>query len=186
MRRGLTLIELIFTMVIVGLVFMTVPKIVFVSNKAMQTQLKEDGIFDAVALLGEARKAAWDEKTIEENGSILASSEINCTQGKPYNDDTAPLVGQRTCSDTGPDDTADGDCDDLDDFRDGSCHDDATGGRAAYALAVNVTKSSDNADKTLVVRVTSGDGQLGGDFNTSFVYRSYNIGWAYVNRRAMP
>ena len=42
MRRAMTLIELIFAMVIVAVVFMVIPRILFVANKSHQLGMKEE------------------------------------------------------------------------------------------------------------------------------------------------
>ena len=46
MRKALTLIEMILTMVIVGLVFTVVPKIIFVTNRSFETVVKEDALYN--------------------------------------------------------------------------------------------------------------------------------------------
>ena len=181
MRKALTLIELIFTMIIIALVFMTVPKIIFVSNKSMQLQIKEDGLFDAVSLMGQVVHTAWDEKTIETGGKILANGEIACDGGKP----DGTWIGVRSCTDVTPDDQPDGDCDDIDDFTLPQCHDDASGGRVDYRLDVSHTMDGAATFKELNVTVSSNHAKTGGSFATSFVYRSYNIGWAHTARRAV-
>jgi hypothetical protein len=61
MRRALTLIELIFSMMIVALVFTVVPKIVFVTNKSFETTVREEALYNAMALMGIVVRLPWDE-----------------------------------------------------------------------------------------------------------------------------
>jgi len=75
-RRGITLIELIFSIVILSIVFSIVPKIIFASNKSMQTSMKEDALFNAYTLLGSIIKLPWDENTYE-TGNILSVDEAD-------------------------------------------------------------------------------------------------------------
>ena len=179
MRRGLTLIELIFTMVIIALVFTVIPKIIFASNKAMQLQIKEDALFEAVSLMGQIARVAWDNRTITTHGKILKNSKILCQDGKPQNGWT----GQRSCSEETPNDTERGGCDDLDDFDGDGCHENATGGRNGYALHVVVTTNLDENYKEANVTVEASEGNKSGALKSTFTYRSYNIGWAYVERK---
>ena len=181
MRPALTLIELIFTMVIIALVFTVIPKMIFVSNKAMQLQVKEDALFDVATLMGEVSQVAWDGQTIATHGKILKNSEIPCQDGKPKNG----WIGQRSCSDVEPDNTPDNTCDDIDDFTQQTCHENATGGRSDYNLSVSETMDENKTYKQLVVEVNATGGKTGA-LKSTFVYRSYNIGWAYVARKHVP
>ena len=61
MRRALTLIELLLTMVIVGLVMMVIPKIIFVTNKSFEAIVKEEALYNALALAGVVVSLPWDE-----------------------------------------------------------------------------------------------------------------------------
>ena len=49
MRKSLTLIELIFTVVIISVVFTVIPKIIYVSNKSLEFSKKEDAIFNLMS-----------------------------------------------------------------------------------------------------------------------------------------
>jgi len=138
-----------------------------------------------VSLMGQVRRVAWDAQTIAYSGAILRNDLVDCQDGKPVNDAADPLIGQRGCVDIDPDNSADGNCDDLDDFTAG-CHDSATGGRMDYNLSVALSMDANQTQKTLRVTVATDDARAGGYFGASFFYRSYNIGWASIERRWMP
>ena len=45
MKKALSLIELIFTIVIMGIVFSVIPKVIYLSNKSLEFLKQEDAIF---------------------------------------------------------------------------------------------------------------------------------------------
>ncbi len=61
MRRSLTLIELILSMVIIALTFTVVPKIIQATAKSSEVIKKEDALFNAMAILAEIKDLSWDE-----------------------------------------------------------------------------------------------------------------------------
>ena len=65
MRRGMTLIELVFSMVIIALAFTVLPKILQVAGKSAKTTIKEEAMYNAVALMGLVRSLAWDEQNTQ-------------------------------------------------------------------------------------------------------------------------
>ena len=74
MRRAMTLIELIFSMVIIALAFTVLPKILQVAAKSSKTTLKEEAMYNAVALMGLVRSLAWDDKNAKQTDEILYAS----------------------------------------------------------------------------------------------------------------
>ena len=177
MRRGLTLIELIFSMVIIAIVFSVVPKMIFVSNKSLQLTIKEDGMYNAIALLGTIVKLPWDESTIQSGGKIvLVNNECNTTRGYKI----GGFVGSRNCIDMtlspthGLEGSDYNDVDDCDGYNEN-----ATQGRD-YNLAVNVTRS-DNIKEIKVV--VTNNSKKTGNFQTSFFYDSANLGHIQINKR---
>ncbi len=182
MRNGVTLIELIFAMVIIAIVFSVVPKIIFASNKSMQLSIKEDGLFDAVTLTYMISKLPWDKNTIESGGKILIvdnAYECNSTTGYRI----GGFKGSRNCLKTvmTPDDTPSLDYSDIDDY-DGYSQT-TEGGRVAYDLNVSVTRKSDSDVKEIVTTVSSTSKKLGGGFQSSFRYDSVNLGEIQINKR---
>ena len=51
-KNAFTLVELIFSIVIIAIVFTVVPKLMFATTKTMEVSIKEDGLFAAIALMG--------------------------------------------------------------------------------------------------------------------------------------
>lgn len=69
MRRALTLIELILSIVIISIVFTVVPKIIIATNKSFASATQQDGIFNAVQLMHMIKNNSWD----------YANNELNST-----------------------------------------------------------------------------------------------------------
>jgi hypothetical protein len=182
----MTLIELIFAMVIVAVVFMVIPRILFVANKSHQLGMKEDGLFDAVSLTGQIVRLPWDENTLETEGKILQTGTNDCNTSTGYR--IGGFVGSRNCigGTLDADDQANGDCDDIDDFNDAACYEgnDTAHGKD-YTLSVQVDVDGGNPNlKTVQVTVASDSGRLGGGtFSSQIAFRSYNLGWIQINRR---
>ena len=61
MKNSFSLIELIFTIVIIALVFTTVPRIIYTTNESFKFTLKEDGIFNMMAKMMDISFREWDE-----------------------------------------------------------------------------------------------------------------------------
>ena len=191
MRQALTLIELIFTMVIVAIAFSVVPKIIFVANKSQQVTLKEDALFLAMTQIGMIVRLPWDQHTIDTDGKILhIGNAAECGYGTgPHGENgyrKGGLLGSRNC--LGYDGSSDwdptsgkesGDYDDIDDF-DGNVTT-TTRGRVTYHLSTTVTRHEDN--KTIRVEVNATAGKLGA-FRSTVFYDSMNLGWVQVYRRA--
>ena len=60
MRRGLTLIELIFTMVIVAVVFTVIPKLIQSFAQTGEVAIKEDALFNAISQMALVTSYPWD------------------------------------------------------------------------------------------------------------------------------
>jgi prepilin-type N-terminal cleavage/methylation domain-containing protein len=183
MRRGLTLIELIFSMVIIAIVFTVVPKIIFASNKSLQLGIKEDALFNAVTLIGSIAKLPWDENTIVSNGGILDAGGVTCNDYRQ-----GGFEGSRNCLDNDGSSTWDvsptmG--------REGSVYNDVddyhnniqvtSGGRIDYNLSTTVVHNGDI--KRIKVTVSTSDKRLGNSFQSSFFYDSANLGHIQINKR---
>jgi hypothetical protein len=194
MRRALTLVELLYTMVLIALVFTVLPKILFVGNKAAQTSLKEDGLFMAYTAAVQIASLPWDQHTLDLEGKILHTDGVVCGDGTgPDGEDGYriggfPALDARNC--LGYDGTAlwkpshgrEGNAtDDLDDFD--GWRERTRQGRVAYDLSARVAPA-DGDMKKLVVEVNASAGKLGTEFRSHFFFRAYNLGWVRVNRRA--
>ncbi len=181
-RSGFTLIEMIITLVIIGGMAAVIPRILLVSNRAMQLTIKEDGLYEAVSLTALIASLPWDQNTTNTDGKILDAGGIECNASTGYR--IGGFVGSRNCIDAGsvpPSDTADGGCDDVDDFRDHACYSDATGGRIPYTLTTDITRHADT--KRIRVQVSATGGKVGGEFNSSFIYDSHNLGQIPIQKR---
>lgn len=180
MRRGLTLIELIFSMVIIAIIFSVVPRFIFASNKAMQLGIKEDALFNALTQISMISRLPWDQNTIDTNGSILiASGGLTCNEYR-----IGGFKGSRSCienpSALGPTDTVESAFDDLDDYNGDSRA--LSNARASYLLSTSVVRSGDI--KSVTVTVSADSKKLGsGTYSSKFFYESANLGQVQINRR---
>ncbi len=205
------MVELIFTMVIIGLVFMVVPKIVFVTNKSFETTVKEEALYNAMALMGIIVHLPWDEENTKYD-RILSVSAGNAAYRC---DDTTGFyrvggfVGSRNCIDNsatpmnasstlGREDAYFNDIDDYDGFQ----VDTTTPYGAKYRLQVSVSYLQDPSPGSVVdlsalspasgstdikeirVTVSNAPGRKKAPFTSSLYYHSVNLGQIYINKRA--
>lgn len=124
MKKSFTLIELIFSMVIIAIAFTVLPKVLQISANVSVKSLKEEALFSAVALMGYMRATAWDEQNSEYDDILKVTKgddDYNCS------DDTyirqGGFIGSRNCknqldasSSLGSDSDDNGVNDDVDDF----------------------------------------------------------------------
>ena len=209
MRSALTLIELIFTMVIVGLVFTVVPKIVFVTNKSFETVSREDALYNAVSMAGIVASLPWDENNTVYSDVLGTDS----TRPAYFCDATTGFYrvggfrGGRNCiEDSGaakasPIGREDSLYNDLDDY-DGYSVTTATPSGSKYLLSVKVryladpppggvvdfstlpAVSTSSNIKEVNVTVTNAAGRVKSPFVSSVYYESVNIGQIGIKRRA--
>ncbi len=189
MKNAFTLVELIFSIVIIAIVFTVVPKLMFVTTKTMEVSIKEDGLFSAIALMGNIVRLPWDENTVLSNGKILDTDANTCTDYR-----IGGFVGSRNCLDSsaaatpkaafGSAGTFYGDVDDYDAYTAST-----TGGRISYGLDVDVNYVDVNfnpaagSDEIKEVKVNvSATGKS--SLCSSFFYYSANLGHTQINKRA--
>ena len=189
MRKGMTLLELIFSMVIIAIVFTIVPKIIFASNKSLELSVKEDALFNAYSLICSIVKLDWDENTLI-NGKILDTDADSCSDYR-----TGGFKGSRNCLDST--DTAgaigreDSDYNDIDDYFDYN-ETVKVGGKNRYNLVVNVgyvdsnyVSTGSNTDELKEINVTvsshSDNTKISG-FKSSFFYYSANLGHIQIKK----
>lgn len=97
MRRGLTLIELIFTMVIVAITFMVIPKLIQAFSRIGSTVIKEDAMYNTITMMNLITRLPWDKNSIESD-SILKTNNINaCDPTTGYR--VGGFPGGRSCID---------------------------------------------------------------------------------------
>jgi len=119
MRKAFTLIELIFSMVIIAIAFSVLPKILQLSMKSATTSLKEEAMFNAVAYVGLIKSTAWDENNTQVDDILLVShgnSAYECNSTSGYRQ--GGMKGSRNCFNKKIASTLGSDGNDLDDMDD--------------------------------------------------------------------
>lgn len=128
-KSAFTLIELIFSMVIIAIAFSVLPKIMQMATKVSTQSVREESMYAAVALMGLIQSTAWDEKNTEYDDILLVDdgdSDYECSINSTddyYHYRIGGFKGSRNCknevkaSDLADNDSNDGDYkDDMDDF----------------------------------------------------------------------
>jgi prepilin-type N-terminal cleavage/methylation domain-containing protein len=188
MRRGLTLIEMIFSMVIIAIVFTVVPKIIFASNKALMVSMKEDALFNAYALMGAITKLAWDENTLVD-GKILDTDENTCNDYR-----IGGFLASRNCIDSnlaastlGSDGA---DYNDVDDYN-GYSQSISVAGKNRYTMSTDVAYvnsaltavgGTSELKKITVTAASHSDNNKIKNFQSSFFYYSANLGQIHIKK----
>jgi len=192
MRKGLTLIELILSMVIIAIVFSIVPKIIFASNKSMELSMKEDALFNAYSLMGSVLKLNWDENT-SKNGNILDTSVNTCDDYR-----IGGFKGSRNCIDDDNasskigQDTGNDDYNDVDDY-DGNTTEVNNWKGNLYDINITVNYVDNNYNshsktttqelKEINTTVFPGsDNKKMANFKASFFYHSANLGHIQIKK----
>ena len=125
MKKALTIIELIFTVVVLALVFTVIPRIVYVSNKAVETSATEEGIFNMMAKMSDIVFKEWDENNTKTDEILIVNDPpqnvLDCDKETGYR--IGGFKGSRncqndqnTCSIIGPD-ANEPPYDDIDDYN---------------------------------------------------------------------
>jgi len=97
MRKGLTLIELILSMVIIGIVFTVIPRLVMSMNQSSQVTIKEEAMYNAMAQIGMILNLPWDNNNTQ-NPQILTvapASAYDCNTTSGYR--IGGFIGGRNC-----------------------------------------------------------------------------------------
>jgi len=85
MKRALTLIELIFTIVIIAFTFSVLPRVIYVSNKSLQAHSKEDAIFNLVAKAMDLSLKEYDQKNLTTDEILISLTEpLQCKKEYDY------------------------------------------------------------------------------------------------------
>jgi len=207
MRKALTLIELIFSMVIIGIVFTVIPKLIISMNQSAQVTIKEEAMFNAVAMMGAIINLPWDNNNTVNNQILNVSNHnsYDCNASNtPQYYRKGGFIGGRNCSaltngsfdfnasSIGKEDAEYNDIDDYDrniTETNGTC----SSGLRPKLYDLNTTVSyidddskqpiTDNTKTTntkMVHVVVKKDGKCITDLN----YTSYNLGNTKINYRA--
>jgi type II secretory pathway pseudopilin PulG len=119
--KAFTLIELIFSIVIIGITFMTIPQIIAVSTNSISLTYESKGLYNAIAQMQLVLSRAWDQNSETANYDVLETGTgvLTCTGPERngfYTDDGF----HRKCDDTFTTATAigmeDAFLDDIDDY----------------------------------------------------------------------
>jgi len=102
MRKALTLIELILSMVIIGIVFTVIPRLIMSMNQSSQVTLKEEAMYNALTQMGAIINLPWDNNNTE-NSQILSvtngDARYDCNTTSGYR--IGGFIGGRNCIGTG-------------------------------------------------------------------------------------
>ncbi len=97
MKKALTLIELIFTIVIIAFVFSVIPKMFQTTNKALAFSSKEDALFNMYSQMMDIILKEYDEmNTIYDDILLTGNSNIlECSTSTGYR--VGGFIGSRNC-----------------------------------------------------------------------------------------
>ena len=206
-RAAFTLIELIFSMVIIAIAFTVIPKIMQLATKASSQNLREEAMYNAVAYIGLIKSTAWDENNTEVDDILISNdgnSEYDCNLSSGYR--RGGFDGSRNCKDDknssidlGEDSNDDGYDDDMDDF-DAVIATNDTNSReynltigVKYIQDINETEAQfvnseeDNSTNTKLVTITVKVKKKDSALGTSLVQMPFvteNIGQLQINKRS--
>jgi prepilin-type N-terminal cleavage/methylation domain-containing protein len=183
MRHAFSMIELIFTLVVLGIVFLTIPTIMQINSESLEDMQETKGLYHAYARAKLIGGKYWDENnSVESNGSLYyrvlstqedANNELNCTGRdesvrlrKGHYIGTQDTRYRRICAEEGfgatlPLNFNDGNFNDIDDFNEDK---ETLGGRfelntsvsyVRYALDTTTTPNTIHANASLRPSQTS-------------------------------
>jgi prepilin-type N-terminal cleavage/methylation domain-containing protein len=142
MKKGLTLIELIFTIVIIAAVFTTIPKIIYVSNKSLEFSKKEDAVFNMMSKIMDISLKEYDEQNTVYDDVLLTGRTpplyLDCNSTTGYR--IGGFAGGRNCKNAVLESSIGKDAgeppyDDVDDYN-GVEENTTKNGRTAYTLNI--------------------------------------------------
>lgn len=210
MRKALTMIELIISMVIIGIVFTVIPRLVIAMNQNAQTTIKEEALYNALSLMGSIVPLSWD------NNNTVNSQILNVTNTNGYDCNTSTastgtlgyrvggFSGGRNCQPladggylfnaTAALGREDSEYNDMDDFNGYKVTTHSTCSPNLYDLNTTVAYSGDDGaaysngtTNTKVIRVKVGYNAAHKFYKpgciTDVSYTAYNIGNIQINKR---
>ena len=153
MKKSFSLIELIFTIVIIAFVFTVVPKVIYTTNKTFEFSLKEDGIFNMMTKMMDISLLDWDENNTQyydilltNNKNVLecnSSDSKNIRIGGFYSGDLYSRIcpNNQNISHIGIDDDEDdeSDFDDVDDYDNNKTNATKKSGRKKERYTIYIT-----------------------------------------------
>jgi competence protein ComGC len=207
-KKALTLIELIFTVVIIGFVFTVIPKIIQVSNKTLEFSKKEDAIFNMISKMMHISLKKYDENNtisdyilLTHNNGVLDCNETTHYRVGGFKSDNSRMCQSLFSSEIGMD-ADDLSRDDIDDYN-GTSEEvvNYLNVDKNYTLSVNVSyvkewDKSDYTDGNLTFRFGSEDVNESnikrieiiirdnkGEIISSIKYYSANIGGVKIDKK---
>jgi prepilin-type N-terminal cleavage/methylation domain-containing protein len=202
-KSAFTLIELIFSMVIIAIAFTVLPKIMQLSTKVSTQGVREEAMYSGIALLGLIHATAWDENNTDVDDILIVSDGNSAYECGSNNYRVGGFFGSRNCQhheDASALGSDDGDLDDMDDFTTLTASN--YNNSREYNLSVNVNYVTDidesdnsafsattNSDTTntkyitVAVKSAKRSKTLGKTLAT-FTFHAMNIGQITVNKRA--
>lgn len=197
MRRGLTLIELIFTMVIVAVVFTVIPKLIQSFAQSGEVSIKEDALYNAVALAGLMSALPWDEANTNSDAILFTDNVTNyaCNPLTGYR--TGGFIGGRNCIQNPSSASAtlgkeDALYNDFDDYHNEDRNSSVVCGaltKAVFVFDVDVSYVNEAdftpAPNSTHAKMAKIDVNKHGtnECVTSLFYTAYNIGQIQINKR---
>lgn len=180
MRKGLTLIELILSMVIIGIVFTVIPRLVMSMNQSAQTTIKEEAMFNAMALMGAIINLPWDNNNTVNNqilnvtnGNVGYECNTTSAHGGALGYRIGGFIGGRDCRAL-PDNTynfnastilgreSDNYYNDIDDYSDVNASNDCAkaAGKSLYSIKPMVIYAQDTDPTALSIQLPGDDKNL--------------------------
>jgi len=80
-RNAFTMIELIFAIVVIGVVMLTIPTMIQVNNKALEGNAAQEAIFLVSSVLSETTTYVWDANSSDPDATDIVLSKILDTDG---------------------------------------------------------------------------------------------------------
>ena len=208
-KSAFTLIELIFSMVIIGLAFTVLPKILQLSSKVSVQNLREEAMYNAVAYIGLIKSTAWDENNTEVDDILhvnLGDIDYDCNSSAANPIRKGGFTGSRNCKNDknasitlGMESNDNDIADDMDDFTDinatnyNSSRDYNLSVAVEYVQDINESvetfssKEESNSTNTKEINVTVEVNKKKSALGKSLVkisFTSQNIGQQRINRRS--
>ena len=141
MRKSLTLIELIFTVVILSLIFTVIPKIIDISNQTLKQTASEEAIFNMMSKMSDIVFKEWDENNTQSDEILVVNQTpenvLDCDKDSGYR--IGGFKGSRNCKDDinishiGADDN-EPPYDDIDDYNGTEENTSSSGKRKKYYI----------------------------------------------------
>ena len=206
MKKAITLIELIFTIVIIAAVFTTIPKIIYVSNKSLEFSRKEDSIFNMMSKMMDISLKEYDENNTEYDDILLVNNPpqnlaLDCNSSSGYR--VGGFSGSRNClngiEESNVPSNSSGEYDYIEGYN--GYTDTLNNGHTTYTLKIDVNYSNEwsggnydydnqelsfnfastSDDKKNIKRINVSVSDSSGNIISSLSYYSANIGHIKIN-----